>query len=347
MKENTNRNMAFDILRIISAISIVVMHISSQSVYSLQINSAGFNGAVIINSISHFGVPVFVMISGALFMHPDRKLDLKRLWLHNILRMFIIFILWSFIYGFIDHLRYRGDIKELLWSCVISRNHLWFLPMIIGIYIILPIILRWVRNAKEKEIRLFILLFFVFQIICETINAFEAAEIIAFALDYRNIEIICSYVGYFIIGHYIANIGLKDKTRKLIYVLGIIGCFAGTAVVFAFSILRNEPAVTLVDSFSIFTFLYSVALFTFVYNLFGKKEYKGWLPSFISNVSKDTLGLYLSHLLIIEKITVFGDISKQMPVVSGIIVYTALVFIVGIAGSGLLRRIPFVGRYIC
>ena len=347
MKDNTNRNLAYDVLRIISAISIIVMHISSGSVYSLSLGSASWSEAVIINSISHFGVPVFVMISGALFMHPDKKIDMKRLWIHNILRMFVVFLVWSFIYGFLDHLSYRGGIRELLWSCVISRNHLWFLPMIIGIYIILPILIRWVRNAEAKEIRLFILLFFIFQVICETLNACEFAEIITVALDYRNIEIVCSYVGYFIIGYYITHIGLSKKVRITLYLLGFLGCISGIAAVFVLSIKRQIPAVSIVDSFSVFTFLYSTALFTFISECFGKKEYKGKIPIFISNVSKDTLGLYLCHLLIIERAALFGNIYESMPVIPGVLFYTAVICIIGLGGSALIRRIPFAGRYIC
>ncbi len=323
------------------------MHITSGNVYSSQIGSPGWTQAAIINSISHFGVPIFVMISGALFLHPDREIDLRKLWTHNILRMSVIFILWCFIYGFADHLTYRGGFKELMWSSVIARNHLWFLPMIIGIYIITPVLARWVRNAPVKEIHVFILSFLVFQIVCETVNAFGFAQIISKALEYRNIELVCSYVGYFVIGYYIAHVGIPAAFKKFVYILGLLGIMGSITLVLVSSGHRGVPMLGYVDSFSSFTFFYSTALFTFVYEKAGKKENSGRAYVFLSNVAKDTLGLYLCHILIIERFDLLGKLYSEMPVIPGILFMTAAVTAIGIAGSALLRRIPFAGRYIC
>ena len=347
MKEEKQRNIAFDILRILSAVSIIIMHITDGNIYSSPVKGSVFWQSALLNSISHFGVPVFVMISGALFLAPGYKLNLKRLWLHNILRLCIVYIVWSFAYGIYDYSSYGGGFKQLIWCAVIGRPHLWFLPMIIGIYIILPFIVTWVRNASVKEIRLFILLFFIFNIVCETIKAFKAAEIITFILDLRNIQLVCSYVGYFIIGYYVVHIGLEKKVRKLLYCAGMISGILSAISVILLSNIAGTPNMYIVDSYSIFTFFWSAAIFTFVFEKAGNKTYGKHMELFWGNIGKDTLGLYLCHLGIIEIIYPIRDFCASLPVIPGFLLYTLIIAIIGLGLGAGLRRIPFIGRYIC
>ena len=66
-----------DVMRLIASFFVVMIHLSSN------------NGAVglMFNSISRFSVPVFVMISGALFL--NRNISIKTLYKKYILRMML------------------------------------------------------------------------------------------------------------------------------------------------------------------------------------------------------------------------------------------------------------------
>ncbi|MCR4616857.1 MAG: acyltransferase family protein [Lachnospiraceae bacterium] len=347
MNNTVNRNISFDILRIISALSIVVMHITSGNLYSLEMGSAAWRLSALINSVSHFGVPVFVMISGALFLAPDREINIKKLWLHNILRLFCAYLIWSIIYGSLDYLTYRNGFRGYLWCAVVARPHLWFLLMLIGIYIISPILIRWVRAASEKEVRYFIIIFVIFQIFCETLKIYIPADIVQTVIDLRNIELVCSYVGYFVIGYYIVHVGLKKVFRYALYLLGLLGILSSIFMLTFISIKRGVPVSEIVDSYSSFTFFYSTALFTFVYKVFEGKEIKPIVKKIVSGIGIDTFGLYLSHILIIENFSALSKLHDSMMLVPGIIFYAIAIFTVGILGSALIRRIPFIGRYIC
>ena len=347
MKDYSNRNISFDILRIISAISIVLMHLTSGNLYSLEIGSAGWTTSALINSVSHFGVPIFVMISGALFLSPGKEIDIKKLWINNILRITVCFVLWSFIYGIVDFVEYRNGFKGFIWCAIVSRPHLWFLPMIIGLYIISPILLRWVKSASEAEIRYFIIIFIVFQIGAESLKAFHFADMVDTVMDMRNITLVCSYAGYFVIGYYIVHIGLKKVTKKILYILGGLGLASSIFLLIFVSIKHGIAAAELVDSYMSFTFFYSVSLFSLIFDLFKDRKVPYGLKWAVSEVGIDTFGLYLSHLLIIENIPIIGRIHDAMPLAAGILFYCFAVVLIGILGSALARRIPFVGRYIC
>ena len=64
MNQSSARNQAYDLMRIVAALSVIVMHVTVNNMYSSPMESAKWVGSMALNSVSHFGVPVFVMISG-------------------------------------------------------------------------------------------------------------------------------------------------------------------------------------------------------------------------------------------------------------------------------------------
>ncbi len=347
MNNSGHRKLEYDILRVIAAISVIFMHITVNNLYSLPLASGTWFASAVVNAVSHFGVPVFVMISGAIFLDPKREPDIKRLWLHNILRLVIVLIVWSTFYGVTDYLEYKAEPVYILREIIDGRNHLWFLPMLIGLYMIQPILLRWVKNAKEREIRYFLLLFLLIGILWETLKAFEISGVIDHLDKFRNIEMVCSYVGYFILGYYAVHIGFSSRTRRIIYFFGIVGCVLSAVCLTIVSRIKGVPVTGLVDSFSVFTFTYALAIFTFIVQTFKGKACPNTLSAVFSELGKDTFGVYLCHIALIERFGLLNDICKPLPVVLGLILYAIILFIIGALASAIFRRIPFVGRYIC
>jgi len=97
-QDTKKRNISFDLLRIISAFSVVMLHVSGEYIYRYQVGSLEFSLSNFMNSISRFGVPVFVMISGAIFLSESKMVSIKTLWCKNIFRMCLVFGIWSFSY---------------------------------------------------------------------------------------------------------------------------------------------------------------------------------------------------------------------------------------------------------
>lgn len=63
-----NEKTYLDLLRIISALAVIVIHLASDRLVFSTPNSFEWQSLNLLNSISRFCVPVFVMISGALFL---------------------------------------------------------------------------------------------------------------------------------------------------------------------------------------------------------------------------------------------------------------------------------------
>ena len=107
MKEQ--RIVYFDYLRIIAIFAVVVLHFAAQNWDNIDVSSFEWQVFNLYDAVAAWGVPVFVMISGALFL--GKELTLKKLYGKYILRIVTAFFFWSVLYA--------------LWSnFFLQHNHL-------------------------------------------------------------------------------------------------------------------------------------------------------------------------------------------------------------------------------
>lgn len=139
----TQRQYNLDYLRVFASIVIILLHVSAQNMDYVEPTGTEWNIYNICNGASRWGVPVFVMMSGALFL--PREIPTKTLYKKYILRMAIAYIVWSLFYAIFDPLRklifkddYHISFVEIIGSFISGAVHLWFLPMIIGLYMCIP-----------------------------------------------------------------------------------------------------------------------------------------------------------------------------------------------------------------
>ena len=101
------------------------------------------------------------------------------------------------------------------------------------------------------------------------------------------------------------------------------------------------------DCFGLFTLLETAALFLSVTAACDNGKIKGKGAAIIKSISRDTLGVYLMHELIIYRIGFAEMIGSSPSAVLWLIPYAIVLFAVTAIVSEILRRIPFVGKYIC
>lgn len=76
-KKKINRQSNFDLLRIISTFAVVLIHVNANVADSNNISLVGFNFCSLINIITRFSVPCFVMLSGAFILNNEKNADYK------------------------------------------------------------------------------------------------------------------------------------------------------------------------------------------------------------------------------------------------------------------------------
>ena len=343
----------FDLLRIIACYGVVSIHASARLWYYLPMHSADFVITNGINVLSRFCVPMFVMISGALFLAPKHEITMKKLWGVHILRLFVIYVLWSCIYGIRTYQLSAPasfSAKELIKYMISGYYHLWFLPMMIGLYALLPILRKWLSVASKKDLQYFLFLFFVFQILKTTISCFiRNPEVLEQLGNLSAIPLACSYAGYFVLGYYLYHIGIPEKWDRWLYlsfpVCCILNVLISTMLIWHYDKLLSEFS----NSFGVFTLCITITLFQFVTRFLTGKAFQTSHPkleSVLSFLSGSTLGIYVIHLFLID-LPQMRIIYDNLPPVISIPLVTLLSFLSSFVIATLFRKIPFVGKFLC
>ena len=230
---------------------------------------------------------------------------------------------------------------------ILGRYHLWFIPMITGIYVLLPILRVWIDHASKRNIEYFLLLFFLCQILCETIRAICNSSMADYVLNLLQPEMVCSYLGYFVLGYYLVHIGIDKKWYRFLYAGALIGGILNILLGNFLAQRAGEPTGAVYDSFGVFTGLISVAIVIGAKDVFEKRVWDEKVRAFFREISAATLGIYVMHVGMIEILARHGFDSQKMPLILGIPLLAVICFVTCFAVSAAIRRIPVVGRYIC
>ena len=120
-------------------------------------------------TFGRMGVPIFLMISGYLLL--DRKYDAastEKFWKENWLHLLICTEIWFLIYE-IFLMAYSGEkigfneiIGDLLFVHKVKLSHVWYMPMILGMYVLLPFAAKAIQSFESKYLYFPILLFCVY-----------------------------------------------------------------------------------------------------------------------------------------------------------------------------------------
>lgn len=215
----------------------MIIHISAQHFYDTDVYGVAWQSFNIYDSIFRWGVPVFAMISGALFL--SRDIPAKKIYSKYVLRMATAFIGWCFIYYLTGGQSIQDQFLGLFRDGKTYRYieilncpyHLWFVLTISGIYICLPIIKKIVEDIRIT--RYFLIVAFIFTSVLPLISVVvtdfggmrlgELQSVLDSDISSMNMYLVSGYVCYFILGYYLSTIDVEKKYRILIYVAGILG----------------------------------------------------------------------------------------------------------------------------
>ncbi len=331
----------FDRLRIIAAIAVVVIHISAPELFRYGIGTPSWDFCNILDSFSRFAVPLFVMLSGAIFLNPEKKTDIKKLYSKNLLRIVVAFFFWSFFYALVNH---EGDAYLFIKNVLLGHFHMYYLFIIAGLYIAVPIYRKICED--EKLMSYFLLLAFVFVFLLPLLATMPHMSVIDMMLEKMNFKLVLGYSVYFVGGYYFSRLELSKLRRWMLYTLGATA-FVSTAIFTRnASVQLGEFYTEYYDGFSANVLIETVSLFVFAkYNLsYAPKSVRS--EKILLLFSKLTFGVYLVHMLVFDYISgfsIFIDMSSVLLYIASKLFLTLLIS--GII-SYILNKIPVLKKYI-
>lgn len=344
MSQNNNRIVFFDFLRTLSALAVVVIHITQIPFSEFDYGSINWHISNIYGAITRVAVPIFIMISGSLFL--CKNVTVRELYKKYILKIIVMYLVWNVVYCLIN-----GLLKERRFASVVKRmihgyDTLWFLLMIIGLYMVVPILQRIIKSKQLTKYFLTLSFAFAFlfpQLLGELKILFgDNAQYIQHAFNHLNLYLPLGYTGYFVLGYYITNTEIKKEFRIIIYCLGAIGGISTILLTIWHSSLSGSNDTTSYGYISLNVLLESLAVFVWA------KYSCNRVSNHISIIAYSSLGIYLVHpalLEIMNKYDVVKSICAWYPIVS-IPLLSICVFAFSFLITIIMKRIPFIGKMI-
>ena len=386
------RKVWIDWLRVAACFMVFVVH-STEPFYlggqgSLILDETDAFWASFFDTLVRSCVPLFVIASSYL-MFP-LNCSTGEFFKKRAIRILIPFILWSVVYAFAWGEPVE-NFKNLLLNFNYAAGHLWFIYMLLGVYLLMPLLSPWAEKVGKKELLAYLGIW-LFTTTIPIIRDWAAGGSVSviygpsglprqalFPLwgeaswnTYGVFYYMSGFIGYLLMGLYFRKfVGELSWAKTLL--IAIPSYLIGHAIAFGGFLRRvyetvgtslngSFPAEGLVEKAVWWETTWcndtiGVALMAIAWILIFKKiRSSGWFyQNVLLPVSKASYGMYLMHLLILVPVCGWfrGWLGSGVEGVLGFwttpveILGAAIVaFIATAVVSVVIRKIPFIGKYI-
>ena len=328
---DTKREIWMDWLRITACFLVMMTH-SCEPFYlggegSLILTKADAIWVSILNVLPRASVALFVVASSYLQfpLHYSTGEFFKR----RAKRVLIPFVVWSLVYAFIWGSPVQ-NLKDLVLNFNYAAGHMWFVYMIIGLYLIMPLLSPWAEKVGKRELQVYLAIW-LFTTIIPLIRQWvggpapvmygpsgipNAAKYPLWGEaswnTYGAFYYLSGFVGYMLLGLYFRKfVGELSWGRTLgialpVFIVGFVICnqgFLSQVRADANGVFPVEGPVGLAALWEgpWLNDTFGVALMTIGWLLLFKKITRGgkFYEKVIVPVSKASYGMYLSHMVIL------------------------------------------------
>jgi len=350
------RKIYLDIMRAIACCMVVGVHVSAQQITLLGTSSISFKFMNAMDCLCIIGVPLFVMISGALLLSSEHTGSLKKLYGHHIVHLLVAYLVWLLFYNIVDYIKaghwfsFESFKQEIILDTMLGQGmyHIWFMPMILGLYILTPLLKEMVRTRKNCEY--FLILYFVFNLFYNTIFKFQVPyERIAESVFNRfPLYILEGYIGYYVLGYYLDNF-IKVTSRVSLWCISLLGM---VNYVWEITVCNSESASTgelstiLNDPLTVNAFFAATAIFVCIRYFFRNTTIKGKFYKLCKGLGRYSFGVYLAHPFVLTWMTEHNITTLLLPVPVSIPLMVLTVVIISYGIVWVISRIPVLGKLI-
>ncbi len=343
------RRLNIDYLRITACLMVVFLHISAQNWHNTDVFTIEWKIFNLFDCLVRSAVPLFFMISGVLFLSKKSMPPLSALYKKNILKLLIIYVFWSVFYA-IDSVGIKNifDLEQILYYIVNAKYHLWYLPVLIGVYFILPILWIITRYEDGKYLKYTCLMFFVFGIMKVTLLDFEVLDYPLNQYFTKFSYALSGYSGYCLFAYLLDKYKLlfRKISTKLLGIMFLVIVLFVSQVNILYAQSLGEPTSLFYEYNTLFVFLEANILFL-IYLRLPRISMLEKYTELILKVSKNTLFVYLFHVFVIEKFSsCFHITSLSFYPMLSVPILTIVIFIFCQMIAEILNKVPFIKTWL-
>lgn len=286
-------------IRVFAIMMIVMLHVCApvRDQWEVMVTANWFVGAIL-DSLGRAGVPLFVMISGALLL--PRKEEWSVFYKKRFSRILLPMFFWSVVFALFW--QWQWQLKEEVTIVQLLVNifsgpayyHLWYFYMLLGLYIAAPFLQVLVQNLTKKRLEFLLLIWILFRFLLPTIFAQVSVWFnfyIGLGIQFNFPDL---YIGYFILGYYLHLYGIPIKLRNQGLWFFLITVLQASASALVYYKTGSYKDFMVLPS-AITVLVQAILFYSWMQNLKSSTT-KRWMTL----ISTASFGIYLIHPLIIE-----------------------------------------------
>lgn len=353
MEHTEKKHIAYlEVLRLVACILVVGVHVSAFNLEQVPVESLNFKVMNGLDCLSILGVPLFVMISGALFLAPSYEITVKKFYTRKIPRIVFLYFFWLLFYNVVNFLE-NGTVwnftnvkKQIVLESLLGKGmyHMWYLPMLAVLYLLTPFLKSFA--ADKKKCMLFCALGFGYSILLPTALKFEFPyrTIVESLYNQFDCSFFGGYVTYYVLGHalheYVPKLSAQKKAA--LGLGGVIAMGIEIAVCNAWSVKTGIMSTILNTPFSVTAFIGAAAIFLLLRDgVSGRKQ-----EELSGKLAGLTLGIYLIHPLFLRIYGWLGGTTLFAPAAIAVPLIIVLITLISGAAVYALSKIPVVKKIV-
>lgn len=351
-----NQHQSFlDMLRIAATCAVVLLHTvtgvmdtTDMSVYPLE--KTVFLVAL---DLITWCVPVFVLISGYLFLNPDREITFRQMLLKYCRRIVLALFLFGVPYACLELIAGERTFRpDMLLKGVVmvlkgqSWSHMWYLYMILILYLITPGLKAVLKKCPRGVIYLVMALLFAASSIFPFVKKLFALE---------NLRVLPDggiYLFYYLCG-YLFAVSDRKRSESISSLKADEGSgkWVMPAAALAAILLAGMVLSRLIGNYSVqmaYNYPFTVVLALLVFYLAAQMEEKcRGQERFLKNTGALCFTIYLVHPVFLNILYKFLHVTLlDFPIGFSLPVFFAAVLALSVFTAWLLRKIPGLARYV-
>lgn len=348
-----NRIIYLDYLRVLAILGVILNHISSYWDHTSVLNQ---NIALLYNAFGRIGVPVFLMLTGVLLL--NNKLPIKDFIKRRYPRVIIPFLFWmTLLIGYNIFIKPSLINDNLIYYMI--KHYLsdrWYVWMILGVYLIIPIMAAFVKSSKLEGVKYFLIIWLT------TTTLFSLSLLFDFSMHYLDLAIFSGPIGFLMLGYYLHNKEFSWDPKKIVlwaFVIFILFSFVKFVIfaqhhfdphIFRYYIFTTKSRLE-IDPVSVIQVCALFLVVKYIPNVssgFLKKvstfANKKTVLALIISISQASYGIYLNHYFIKNPLRDFGFPFNDLPSLVFVPIITILVLLISYGIIILLNRVPVINK---
>ena len=320
-----------DFARVVACFLVVLAHCCDPFVARFDDNPVEFLSGAAWGSAVRPCVPLFVMISGVLLLPVN--MDTHTFYKKRLTRIIAPLVFWGIVtpilyYGYVnsgvqptnlnlaDYTTSEMLVKILTFPLNFNYDiiPLWYLYMLIGLYLFMPIITPWLQSATKKDLKLFLYIW-GFTMVVPYLQM--AAPLLGYKGNYGNMGLFgvvdwnafgtfyyfSGFLGYLVLAFYLKKYPLGWSWGKTwavaapLYIVGYCITYFGFVLTQKYYPGSYAQLEIIWYFYGLNVFMMTIAAYILLQKVNIKNE--RWAKAF-AYVAKLTFGIYLCHFLLVQ-----------------------------------------------